>query len=79
MKENMSDLTPSQFEDIVSYLKSAGTYDAIRIFPVWYMLDGLQAVSVPNNNKKIVIFQNGLPVAVYILNDDGCTEGVYYL
>ncbi|MGJ0638919.1 hypothetical protein [Xenorhabdus bovienii] len=79
MLEIMADFTSSQLDDIAVYIKNNGVYSTINIFPIWNMINACQAVKVLSNNNEIIIFQNDMPAAIYILNNNGSTEGVYCL
>ncbi|MDE9429843.1 hypothetical protein [Xenorhabdus bovienii] len=79
MLEIMAGFTSSQLDDIAVYIKNNGVYSPIHIYPIWNMINDCQAVKVLSNNKEVIIFQNDIPTAIYILNDNGSTKCVYYL
>ncbi|CDG98586.1 hypothetical protein XBP1_390004 [Xenorhabdus bovienii str. puntauvense] len=74
----MNTFTPAQFDDISMYIKDNSIYTPVRIFPVWTMINGCEAVR-GDNQDEVIIFQNKVPVAMYILDDDEATVGIYQL
>ncbi|MDE9488189.1 hypothetical protein [Xenorhabdus bovienii] len=79
MLEIITDLTPSQLSDIAEYIKDKSTYYPTYIYPIWTMLNDCQAVKVANDSNEIIVFQNNIPVAIYILNDNGTAVNGFYL
>ncbi|CDH00537.1 hypothetical protein [Xenorhabdus bovienii] len=78
MLEIVTDFTPSQLSDIAEYIKDKSTYCPIYIYPIWSMLNDCQAVRVANDSNEIIIFQNNMPVAIYILNDNRTAAKGFY-